>query len=415
MRRFPAEFLGRFLANVVRARIGPKHRVKPMVTSFYVTVKCNFRCGYCDDGTGVMYPELPEPGRLDTARALEVLEVIRRVSPGFNITGGEPTLRADICTLLDRVGELGFSPVTFNTNAFLLDRCLPALRNIDYLVVSLDAVDETRGDALTGLGRGAQTRRVLHNLSLADLYKRTERLSFDTIINTVVLPETIDDAWDVWELCRERGWLWSPMPHIIGVYPNPGLVDNPRWQHLIDTVIEAKRNGARIYGNMPSLAALRDFGRYECFPTTRPLVFPDGRLVYPCGPLAKDAANLLEVPDFEEALARGVAAHGPVPTCDARCHLGCYMETSTSLLHPDEALVEVLRFLRPGRRAPEVVRPPRETLPLPDFRALRAAPSLSPGAVRRLRQQGRLATLHASPAVGGGRAAELDCPIEEAS
>jgi hypothetical protein len=30
MRKFPAEFLLRFVANAVRARVLPKHRVKPM-------------------------------------------------------------------------------------------------------------------------------------------------------------------------------------------------------------------------------------------------------------------------------------------------------------------------------------------------------------------------------------------------
>jgi MoaA/NifB/PqqE/SkfB family radical SAM enzyme len=398
MRKFPAEFLLRFVGNVARARFLPKHRVLPMVTSFYVTMKCNFRCGYCDDGTGAMYPDIPEIGRLDTQKALRVLEIVRRSSPGFNITGGEPTLRADLPELLQRVGELGFSPVTFNTNAFLLDRHLESLKHIDYLVVSLDALDDTRGDALVGLGRGGQTKRVLKNLNLADAHRTQAKLSYSTIINTVILPETIDDAWDVWELCRERGWLWSPMPHVIGAYPNPGLIDNPRWQQLVDAVIAAKKQGARIYGNFPSLEAIRDFTRYECFPTTRPLVFPDGQLMYPCGPLNKQAGNLIDTQDFDVAMQQGIEAHGPVPACDARCHLGCYMETSTSLTHPDEALVEAMRFLMPSRRAPRVEKPPRDAHPLPDFSAVRAQPALPPGTIRRLRKSGALKTSYLSPA-----------------
>src|SRR5258708_2104348 len=52
-----------------------------MVAGFYVTMKCNFRCTYCDDGSGNMYPDIPEQ-RLNTARTIEVLEILRRASAG---------------------------------------------------------------------------------------------------------------------------------------------------------------------------------------------------------------------------------------------------------------------------------------------------------------------------------------------
>jgi molybdenum cofactor biosynthesis enzyme MoaA len=58
-----------------------------MIAGFYITMKCNFRCTYCDDGSGNMYPDVSEQ-RLSTAKAIEVLEILRRASPGLNITGG---------------------------------------------------------------------------------------------------------------------------------------------------------------------------------------------------------------------------------------------------------------------------------------------------------------------------------------
>src|SRR5258708_2104345 len=90
MRRIPYQFIYRFFTNVLHARYsrGPnKKLVKPMVAGFYVTMKCNFRCTYCDDGSGNMYPDIPEQ-RLNTARTIETLEILRRASPGINITGG---------------------------------------------------------------------------------------------------------------------------------------------------------------------------------------------------------------------------------------------------------------------------------------------------------------------------------------
>jgi MoaA/NifB/PqqE/SkfB family radical SAM enzyme len=392
LRKSPVEFFARFAENVVRARLDSSKLSKPMVTSLYVTMKCNFRCTYCDDGSGNMYPHLPEPDRLDTEKTLQVIEIIRRASPGFNITGGEPTVRGDIDVLYEKVGELGFWPVTFNTNAFLLDRHLSILKNIDFLVVSLDTVDLVRGDSLIDVGDGGQSERVLANLTLAGDYRKANRLSFDTIINTVIFPETIDDAWDVWELCLERGWLWSPMPHVVGKYPNPGLVDNPRWLELVDAVLAAKKVGAKIYGNFPSLRAIRDFTRFECYPTTRPIVYPNGDLMYPCAPLGTVGANLLETGDYFKAVEAGMRKHGAVPYCDSRCHLGCFMETSTSLTYPDEALLEAARFFDFRKRVPRVRRPPRQTaagMP-PPFQELRALPSMTPDEIRRARREGKL-------------------------
>jgi MoaA/NifB/PqqE/SkfB family radical SAM enzyme len=252
MRRFPYQFILRYLGNVLRARYGkgPNQKlVKPMLAGLYVTMKCNFRCTYCDDGSGNMYPEIPE-NRLNTAKTIEVLEILRRASPGLNITGGEPTVRGDIEEIFENIGRLGFSPVTFNTNAFLLDRHLPVLHNIDYLVISLDSVDEARSDDLINLSKDGQTTRVKRNIQVAKEYRREQKLKFDFIINTVIFPETIDDAWDVFEFCVDNDFYWTPMPYIVGKYPCPGLIDNPRWQKLIDEVTRAKKQGARVYGNM---------------------------------------------------------------------------------------------------------------------------------------------------------------------
>src|SRR5256714_15353004 len=108
MRRFPHQLLFRLAGNILRARYSRgsnKKLVKPMIAGFYVTMKCNFRCTYCDDGSGSMYPDIPEQ-RLKTAKTIEVLEILRRASPGLNITGGEPTLRPDIEEIFDHIGRL---------------------------------------------------------------------------------------------------------------------------------------------------------------------------------------------------------------------------------------------------------------------------------------------------------------------
>ena len=395
MRRLPYQFIARYAANVLRARYGRERKrklVKPMMAGFYATMKCNFRCTYCDDGSGLMYPDIPEQ-RLSTAKTIEVLEILRRASPGIGVTGGEATVRGDIEEIFENIGRLGFCPVSLNTNAFLLDRHLPLLHHLDYLVISLDSVDEGRSDDLINLQIGGQTARVKRNILLAKDYRRENKLKFDMIVNSVIFPETIDDAWDVFEFCAKNDVYWTPMPYIVGKYPNPGLVDNPRWHELIDEMMLAKRKGARVFGTMETLRTIRDFKRYECYPTTHPIVYPHGDMFYPCAPLNLLAGNLLEIGDYDKAMEMGERLHGPIPYCDARCHIGCHTEGSISISHPEEGVAELFHHIFRGLRNPPAWRRPErlsETTMPPPFDELRALPSLPPDTVRQLRRDGLL-------------------------
>jgi MoaA/NifB/PqqE/SkfB family radical SAM enzyme len=393
MRRIPYQLLYRYVENIVHARYsrGDRKLVKPMIAGFYVTMKCNFRCTYCDDGSGNMYPEIQEH-RLNTEKTIQVLEILRRASPGLNITGGEATVRGDIDEIFEHIGRLKFCPVTFNTNAYLIDRHLPTLHHIDYLVVSLDSPDEARSDDLINLSKGGQTERVKRNIQLANEYRREHKLKFDFIINSVIFPETIDDAWDVFEFCVQNNFFYTPMPYIVGKYPCPGLVDNPRWQKFIDEIVRAKKKGARVYGNMEALRVIRDFKRFECYPSTHPIVYPDGEIHYPCSPLNTVAGNLLEIGDYYKAMALGAEKHGPVPYCDARCHVGCYTEGSTAITHPKEYVTEIFQYLVKGSFKGELQRPESPATPAmpPPFAELRALPSLPPDKIRQLRRDGML-------------------------
>jgi MoaA/NifB/PqqE/SkfB family radical SAM enzyme len=411
MRKVPFEFLSRYVANIIAARLrGSRNRklVKPMIAGLYLTMKCNFRCTYCDDGSGNMYPDIPDQ-HLDTAGTLKVLEVMRECSPGLDLTGGEVTLRPDIDEIMEHVGRLGFCPTTLNTNAYLLDKHLSILRHLDYLIISLDSTDEARSDELINLGRGGQTGRVVQNIALAQEYRRAHALKFDTIINTVILPETIDDAWGVFEFCLEHDFYWSPMPYVVGKYPCPGLVDNPRWHELVDEVMRAKRLGARVYGNMKVLRTIRDFARFECYPTTHAIVYPNGDLFYPCAPLNLVAGNLLEFGDYEKAMREGERKHGPIPYCDSRCHIGCYMEGSTAITNPALGIMEAWRFMRrPRRGAVRLRRPPSKAAqPMPPaFKEFRQMPSLPPDETRRLRGEGLLENDFTSMLTVKGQAAQ---------
>jgi cyclic pyranopterin phosphate synthase len=81
---------------------------------------CNLRCVYCMPLTGLSF--LP---RGEMLNAEEIERVVRAaVSVGFSkfrLTGGEPTLRADLVEIVERIGSVdGVGDLALTTNAILL-------------------------------------------------------------------------------------------------------------------------------------------------------------------------------------------------------------------------------------------------------------------------------------------------------
>ncbi len=396
MRKVPVHTILHYLRALLKTHLiqrfaKNKKLTAPQLAIFQPTMKCNFRCTYCDDGSGNMYPYLPEKNRMSTAETKRALELIREASPAISVSGGEVTLRPDVVELFEHMDKIGFAPIGMNTNAYVLDKYIKVLHHIDYLIVSMDSLDHARMDELIDLEKPGQTAKVLENLELAVKYKQEHNLKFDIILNTVIFPETIQDAWDVFEYCNEHGFYWSPMPHVNGKYPNPGLVDNPAYMELLGEVIRVKKKGGKIFGSVIGHDISRNFKRFECYPTFRATVFPNGDVFYPCAPLDQRAANILETGSYEKAIQIGEEKYGPIPYCDNRCHISCYLEGSLLISHPFAGAKEALTFILASRKKVKINRPPKEKvhhLP-PPFHELRKMPSLPPELVRQYRSEGR--------------------------
>lgn len=116
-----------------------------------VTDKCNFRCAYC-------LPNGCAPGT--GAQALGRAELRRLVRAfaelGFwkvRLTGGEPTVRADVVDLVaDAAATPGVRLVGLTTNGYRLAAIAPALRDagLGSLNVSLDSLDPQRFAQVSG-------------------------------------------------------------------------------------------------------------------------------------------------------------------------------------------------------------------------------------------------------------------------
>ena len=111
-----------------------------------LTDHCNLRCIYCMPLEGLSF--LP-PQTLLTAQEIETV-VRAAVAVGFRkfrLTGGEPTLRADLCDIVERIaGVPGVGDLAMTTNGILLPRlahelAAAGLRRVN---VHLDTLDPDR-------------------------------------------------------------------------------------------------------------------------------------------------------------------------------------------------------------------------------------------------------------------------------
>ena len=130
-----------------------------------VTDRCNFRCTYCMPAEGMVF----QPR--DHLLTFEEIERVARVAVerfGFDsirLTGGEPTVRARLPVLVEKLAPLGVD-LSLTTNGSTLGANAHALRTagLDRINISLDSLQPDRFAQLT---RRDELAEVLHGIRAA--------------------------------------------------------------------------------------------------------------------------------------------------------------------------------------------------------------------------------------------------------
>jgi cyclic pyranopterin phosphate synthase len=127
-----------------------------------VTDRCNFRCTYCMPAEGVAW--LPKDEILTFEELTRLLRLFVTLGvTSIKVTGGEPTVRADLPTLVRMFREAGPDlDISLTTNGVLLDSLAEPLAEagVDRATVSCDSLlrhrfaEMTRRDALEKVFRG---------------------------------------------------------------------------------------------------------------------------------------------------------------------------------------------------------------------------------------------------------------------
>ncbi len=152
-----------------------------------VTDRCNFRCTYCMPAEGLAW--LPK----DELLTFEELTRLLRIFVGLGVrsikvTGGEPTVRADLPTLIRMFrGAAPGLDISMTTNGILLDRLARPLAEagLDRVTVSLDSLLRHRFEEMT--------RRDAFERVLAGIHAAEDAGLTPIKINCVVIGGTNDE------------------------------------------------------------------------------------------------------------------------------------------------------------------------------------------------------------------------------
>lgn len=164
-----------------------------------VTDRCNFRCQYCMPEEGMKW--IPREGILtfEEIERVASLLVSRYGVDSIRLTGGEPTVRANLPDLVGRLAKLGVD-LAMTTNGATLPLVAQDLKDagLNRLNISLDSLDKDRFIELT---RRDDLDRVLEGIDAAI------EAGFDPVKINVVLMNGInhDEIVDFAEFGRNKG------------------------------------------------------------------------------------------------------------------------------------------------------------------------------------------------------------------
>jgi radical SAM protein with 4Fe4S-binding SPASM domain len=145
----------------------------PHVVAWNLTRRCNLECAHCYISAG---PRESADDELTTAECLRIAGEILELNPApmFILSGGEPLLRDDLCTIARFAAERGATVVVGTNGTLLTDERIERLTDagIRGVAVSIDSLDPRRHDNFRH-GRGSLEATTA---SLARL--RAHRLDF---------------------------------------------------------------------------------------------------------------------------------------------------------------------------------------------------------------------------------------------
>ena len=245
---FPSKVLSLFRRSLKSPRT---HHAQWMITR-----RCNYRCRGCnvwrDQDPRELSTEEVKKG-LDTLSDLGVLEIV--------FSGGNPLIRDDAGEILDYASERFVT--TVYDNGSMAAAKIDALRNVDFVAISLDTLDEEKNDYLKGVP-GAWKRAME---AIDTLKEEGIHVGVSPTISQVNLDEIVDFT----KHFIARGvpvWYclyWYDYPFEDGMF-NIGkkngeyeVRDREALLNALDALLELREQSEYVYITKKTLEVLRQF------------------------------------------------------------------------------------------------------------------------------------------------------------
>ena len=188
---------------------------------------------------------------MSTPEIFRMLEDARSFGIGaYNAWTAEPLMREDLPDILRHAKRLGLI-TSLITNGKLLARRVHELRDLDYLSVSVDGIDcykELRGIDLEDVLGGIRAARTAGH---------------EILMNCVISGKNVHELEDLVNLAEELGVRISfePINESSGidkeVWEELGIRNLPKYQKVIDRLVELKKSGAPIINSITYLKMIR--------------------------------------------------------------------------------------------------------------------------------------------------------------
>jgi len=128
--------------SIMRRALTPK---RPYHAQWMLTRRCNYRCRGCNvwrdrENSEELSADEVKRG-LDVLQKLGVMEIV--------LSGGNPLLREDIGEIIDYASRF-FITTVYDNGSLALEK-IDALRNADFVAISLDTLDEKKNDYIKGM------------------------------------------------------------------------------------------------------------------------------------------------------------------------------------------------------------------------------------------------------------------------
>ena len=133
---------------------------RPHHAQWMITRKCNYRCRGCNvwkeqDRRELSTEEIKRG--LNILKDLGVVEIV--------LSGGDPLLREDAPEIIEHASNLFIT--TVYDNGSMASKKIEALRNVDFVAISIDSLDEAKNDYIKAVPgawkRAMETVETLHN------------------------------------------------------------------------------------------------------------------------------------------------------------------------------------------------------------------------------------------------------------